>query len=82
MPNKIVDLTLKRKVRQLKLHPEFKILNFDFEKILEDINFFKKHTGLIRKSDVFFSKIFKINKNYSKSVVIQQDFVEEFQKIG
>lgn len=82
MTNKIIDLNLKRKVNQLKSHPEFRILNLDFEKILHDINFFKKNSELIKKSDMFFSKIFRINKNYSKSVVIQQDFVEEFQKMG
>jgi hypothetical protein len=82
MHQKIIDLNLKRKVKRLKEHPEFRVLNLNFEEILKDIYFFKKHIGLIRKSDVLFNKMFKINRNYSKSVVIQQDFVEEFQKMG
>lgn len=81
MKSKIVDLNLKRKVFNLKKHPEFRILNLDFEKILHDINFFKKNLYLVQKSDILFDKIFKLNQNYPKSVAIQQDFVEEFQEM-
>lgn len=83
MPKNIIDLNLRRKVRQIKkLYPEFRILNIDFEKVLSDISFFKEHSNLVRKSDILFNRLFKNNKNYSKSVLIQQEFVEELTKMG
>lgn len=82
MSQKVIDLNLKRKVKHFKMHPEFRVLNLNFENILKDVYFFKRHLKLIRKSDVFFKKIYKNSRNYSKSVVFQQDFVEEFRKMG
>ena len=81
MNKKIIDFNLKKKVIKLKSHPEFKVFNLDFEKLLDDIKFFKSHSLIIEKSDIIFKKVFKINKNYSKSVMIQQNFVEDFKEI-
>lgn len=81
MEDKVIDFNIKGKVVKLKKHPEFRVLNLDFEKILEDINFFKNNFQLIQKSEILFEKIFKKNKNYPKSVLVQQNFVEEFQEI-
>ncbi len=82
MSQKIIDLNLKKEVKQLKMYPELKILNLDFERILQDIYFFKNHLAIAHKSEVLFNKIYKITRNYPKSVVIQHDFVEEFKKMG
>jgi hypothetical protein len=82
MEHKIIDLNLKRRVKRLRQHPEFKVLNLNFEKILVDINFFRKNTRIIEKSEILFKKSIKKCKNYANSVILQQDFVEEFRKMG
>lgn len=82
MSYKIIDLNLKREIKQLRMYPELRILNLDFEKILQDIYFLKNHLGLVQKSDVLFNKVYKATQNYPKSIVIQHDFVEEFKKMG
>lgn len=82
MSYKVIDLNLKREIKKLKMYPELKVLNLNFEKILKDIYFFKSHLEIVQKSDILFNKIYKITKNYPKSITIQQDFVEEFKKMG
>ncbi|MDD3419925.1 MAG: hypothetical protein PHE78_04925 [Candidatus Gastranaerophilales bacterium] len=82
MEQKVIDLNLKRKVIKLRKHPEFRVLKLNFEKILIDISFFKKNNKVIQKSEIIFKKLIKKNRNYVKSISIQQDFVEEFRKMG
>ncbi len=82
MDTKIINFNLKSKTLLLRKHPEFKILNLNFEMILKDIYFFKKNTKIIQKSEILFRKIMRKTRNYSKSITFQQNFVEEFKKMG
>ena len=82
MDTKIINFNLKSKTLLLRKHPEFKILNLNFEMILKDIFFFKKNTKIIQKSEILFRKIMRKTRNYSKSITFQQNFVEEFKKMG
>lgn len=82
MPTKIVDFDLKKKTHFLRKHPEFRILNLNFENILKDIYFFKKNHKIIQKSEILFRKMIRKTRNYSKSRIFQQNFVEEFKQMG
>jgi hypothetical protein len=82
MDTKIINFDLRSKTLSLRKHPEFKILNLNFEMILKDIYLFKKNIKLIQKSEVLFRKIMRKTRNYSKSLTFQQNFVEEFKKMG
>ena len=82
MGNKIISFESRSKTHSLRKHPEFKILNLNFEMILKDIYFFKKNTKIIQKSEILFRKIMRKTRNYSKSITFQQNFVEEFKKMG
>lgn len=82
MYNKVIDFNLKSRSLLLRKHPEFKILNLNFEAILKDIYFFKKNMKVIQKSEILFRKIMRKTRNYSQSMTFQQNFVEEFKKMG
>lgn len=82
MQNKIIDFNIKKKTYHLRKFPEFKFLKFNFENILKDVSFFQKNTKIIKKSDVLFDKMIKNTRDYPKSVAIQQNFVEEFKRMG
>ena len=70
------------KIILFRKHPELRILNLNFETILKDIYFFKKNNKIIQKSEILFKKILRKSRNYSKSITFQQNFVEEFKKMG
>lgn len=80
--NKIIDFNLKKRTYKLKKLPEFKLLKFNFENILKDISFFQKNTKIIKKSDILFDKMIRNTRDYPKSIAIQQNFVEEFKRMG
>lgn len=82
MEEKIIDFNLKKKTYVLRQHPEFRILKINFENILRDICFFKKNNKIIIKSEILFRKMMKKTRNYPISINVQQNFVEEFQKMG
>jgi len=82
MHDKIIDFNLKKKTYLLRTHPEFKILKLNFENILKDIHFFKKNNKIILKSEILFRKMIRNTRNYRKSIALQQNFVEEFKKMG
>lgn len=82
MQNKIIDFNLKKKAYSLKKRPEFKILKFNFENILKDVRFFRRNIRIIKKSDILFDKMIQNTRDYPKSIAIQQNFVEEFRKMG
>ncbi|MEI8377855.1 MAG: hypothetical protein WCF95_04870 [bacterium] len=82
MQTEIIDFNLKKKTHFLRKHPEFKILNLNFENIIKDIYFFKKNNRIIQKSEILFRKMIRKTRNYSKSMTFQQNFVEEFKKMG